>query len=135
MNLLVRLDNGNHYARMRGGFKLKHCTYQLNSLGLLHYHDGGPLLMFKKALADCIGFGHIPPYVTVDNYQSFADIINAKRNETHKMFGGHKFERVLHVLDHGVPQYSYQYFSQTRETNLELIYVGNISEILRKIRL
>jgi hypothetical protein len=131
LSMIKGFDHGNHNVFLwppnKRGPELnwRNCSYEMNHLGLLHYVQSEPILKLRKAILDCIGFGHFPPNMTAENFRSFGNIIEAKRH-VKGVSGVHKLERVIHVYDHGLKDlYS--------KPHTNLLRVGNFEEMVEAV--
>ena len=106
-------------AQCKKMFKLENVTYldhgshkvnsdvrcqNLNTIGILHYHNRGARRTVDRAIVDAIGFGYIPPHVNASNIVTFAT------NYTYRKWyesvldhspGNHKLLQLVSYLRYG----------------------------------
>lgn len=126
---LGKFDHGNHNMTMVHTGAVGVCRDVTDELGLLHYRFAEPKVRVRKAIADCIGFGYLPPNVTIDNLHEFKYQVDALRNPAANRAGIHKIHMVIKAFDHGI--------ESVRETppRDNLIRVGSFQEIIARVQL
>lgn len=140
LSLLEGIDHGNHNVELQRPKKepkkvsksptptyLK-CSFEMNRVGLLHYVNTGALMMLQKSIADCIGFGSLPPNITAENFRSFGDLLETRRGHFNDFAGSHKLARVVQAYDKGIESLA------GSDGDKPYSYVGTFNEILHMIR-
>jgi len=93
---VISVNHGHHHGKIRNGTV---CASALGRVGIVHYHNRGPLETVSRALMDMQGFGYLPANTTLltlpQQRSAIIDIIALRRP------GRHKARELLAYLEKG----------------------------------
>eukprot|EP01039_Chlorochromonas_danica_P005412 gene5412-5953_t len=89
---LISVDQGNHKGKVTSGGIM-----DTDSIGLLHFHHRGALLLYTRALDVVIAHGYLPPTTTLDNLAKYASSME-QRIQKKTDLGLHKLQELLDYI-------------------------------------